>query len=227
MIEDFYVETNDCTIKTRKSDMIMNKLFTQYIDKIINGVINSSYYAFYRFGEVDDLRNEARMKIYDSIKKKQWNPEKGATIFSFLSTVAANNIRSYTLSQNRNRHYINEFAELDKIFNNHNFQYREDNDKFFIIEHIFDEIYKFFDGKPKFQKLGKILKDYYYINMGKKFIKKDFIEYARTYTFSNSLVNTFFQNCKKIKIVTNIINDINSTDTYQSNGVVLKERRNT
>jgi hypothetical protein len=58
------------------------------------------------------------------------------------------------------------------------------------------------------EKLSKVFIEYWKINMGKKFIKKNFIEYASTYTFSPSLCHAFFSNLKKIQSIKKIIGQI-------------------
>jgi hypothetical protein len=98
--------------------------------------------------------------------------------------------------------------EFEKIINSNDFSYIEHNDNFFLMQYIFDEIDAFFLGKSKMEKLSKIFIEYWKINNGKKFIKKNFIEYASTYTFSPSLCHAFFSNLKKIQSVKKIINQI-------------------
>ena len=217
LIDQFMIESKDGTQKTFKSDLIMNRLFIDYFDKIIIGIINSPQYKYYNFYEVDDLKNVARMKIYESIIKKQYKKEI-ASPFNFYSTVVSNNLFSFTTRESNKRKHINDFVEIEKIFNDSTPTYHEDFDKKFLFEFIFEEIDKFFQEKPRFLELAQIFKEYFENNQGRKFIKKDFIEYARTFTFSDSFCNNFFICCKKIKSISKILNDtINHSDVFLNN----------
>ena len=188
-----------------KKQRLMSELY-RYLDKIIIGVINSPQYAYYRYGEVDDLMNEARMKIWQSIEKRQWVEEKG-NIFNFFTTVTARNLLSYTVNNSKKKaRYVD--LDLSKIPNDPLFTYTQDFDKNFNIDFIYSEMDEFFSNKKKFIKLLEVFKMYYQINMGKKFIKKNFIDFARSYCFSRSFVNTFFNHCRKIKNATDLINEI-------------------
>lgn len=188
-----------------KQERLMSE-FYKYCDKIILGVINSKRYAYYRFAEVDDLMNEARMKIFESIQKRQWKEEKG-NIFNFFTTVAARNLLSYTLNISKKK-ARNTSLDISKIPNDPRFIYSQDFDRGFNIDFVFSEMDEFFSNKKKFQKLLEVFKMYYQINMGEKFIKKNFIDFAKTYTFSRSFVNTFFNHCRKIKEVGLLMNEI-------------------
>lgn len=224
LINEFLEESSDGKNKTIKSDRLMTELYTKYMDKIINGVINTPSCAFYRFYEVEDLRNFARMKIYESICKRQFDPERGS-VFSFFSTVVSKNLYSFTIRENHKRRHINDFVEIDRIFDDHIPKYEVDFDKNFVIEFVFDEINNFFQDKPRFQKLGEVFKIYFKNNTGKKFIKKDFIEFARTYTFSDSFCNNFFNACKKIKSVSKLLDEIvNDSSIGRRNLTVLAVR---
>lgn len=221
-IDQFLLETNNGEIKTMKSDLIMNDLYTNYIDKIIIGIIN--IYRFYRFYELDDLKNLARMKVYESIIKRQYDPERG-TIFNFLCAVIAQNLYSFTVRENKKRNHINDFVELETIFTMEAPTYEEDFDKNFIIDHIFSELHDFFKDKPRFQKLAKVFQIYFKNNIGKKFVKKDFIEFARTYTFSDSFCSSFFDSCKKIKSISKILDDL-TTESATSRGMLITTSKN-
>lgn len=201
--DNIEIETS-AFLKT-KQERLMTE-FYKYCDKIILGVINSKRYAYYRFAEVDDLMNEARMKIFESIQKRQWKEEKG-NIFNFFTTVAARNLLSYTLNISKKK-ARNTSLDISKIPNDPRFIYSQDFDKGFNIDFVFSEMDEFFSNKKKFQKLLEVFKMYYQINMGEKFIKKNFIDFAKTYTFSRSFVNTFFNHCRKIKEVGLLMNEI-------------------
>lgn len=207
LIKEFNEITNFGEKQTHKSERIMNELYSKYIDKIINGIIYAPMYKYYKWGDIDDLVNEARHKVYLSIKNNQFDPTKGNSIFSFLSTVVSRNLLTYTLNQNRHRNKKSDL-DLDIIFNSQNFRYNEDFDKNFVIKIVFDEITAFFDKKEKYQNLSKLLEDYYKTHMGSKFIKKQFIEYARVYGFSSSFVNSFFNKLKKIKSVKKLLAEV-------------------
>jgi hypothetical protein len=202
-----FLKESECGEKsTRKSEMIMNKLFTNYIDKIINGVIYSPRWKFYTFGNPEDLFQYARMHIYKSIIKQQWQPEKG-NIFNFFTTVIYKNLLSETLASNKKLAKYSDI-ELETIVNNDNMIINENNNQAFVITYIFDEMKDFFKGKEKFLQLCDVLIEYYTINIGKKFVKKEFIEYAKTFMFSPSFVNNFFNHLKKIKKAKNSLNEL-------------------
>ena len=67
-----------------------------------------------------------------------------------------------------------------------------------MVDDIFQELEKHFEGKKKFIKLTKLLEQYYFENFGKKFIKKHFIEYAKAYNLSPAITNTFFLYVKNL-----------------------------
>lgn len=203
LIDEYLALTNDGTKSNPKADRIMNKFFTDYADKIIKGIIHSPLYRYYQFGEMDDLINEGRMHIYSSIIKRQWNPEKGATIFSFLSTVVSKNLLTYTLKQNKDRNHKSD-QEIETIFNNEGLYFNENFDLPFMMKGIFTEMKNHFGEKEKMVELTNLLEQYYETKIyseGRKFIKKDFIEYAKARAFSPSLVNTFFSRIKKIYVL--------------------------
>jgi hypothetical protein len=202
----FLLESDDGKNPTPKSERIMSKLYRNYIDKIINGVIFSPKFRLYTFGEPDDLFQVGRMEVYKSIVKKQWNADRGS-IFNFITTVVKKNLTWHTLLQNKKNNRISDL-EFEKIINSDNFSYVDHYENFFVMNYVFDEIKAFFIGKSKMERLAEVFIDYWKINSGKKFIKKNFIEYASTYTFSPSLCHAFFSNLKKIVSVKKIISQI-------------------
>ena len=206
MINEFLKESECGEKSTRKSEMIMNRLFSNYIDKIINGVIYSPRWKFYTFGNPEDLFQYARMHIYKSIVKQQWQADKG-NIFNFFTTVIYKNLLSETLASNKKLAKYSDI-ELESIVNNDNMVIVENNNQAFIITYIFDEMKDFFKGKERFLQLCDILIEYYTINIGKKFVKKEFIEYAKTFMFSPSFVNNFFNHLKKIKKAKSSLNEL-------------------
>jgi hypothetical protein len=206
LISDFLHESNYGKEPTSKSERIMSKLYRNYVDKIINGVIFSPKFRLYSFGDPDDLFQVGRMEVYKSICKSQWNIERGS-IFNFITTVVKKNLTWYTLAQNKKNSKISDL-EFEKIINSESFFYVNHYENFFLMNYVFDEIKAFFIGKSKMEKLADVFIEYWKMNSGKKFIKKNFIEYASTYTFSPSLCHAFFSNLKKISSVKKIISQI-------------------
>lgn len=206
IIAEWLVESDYGKSPTPKSERLMSKLYRNYLDKIINGVIFSPKFKLYTFGDPDDLFQIGRFEVYKSIVKQQWKPERG-TIFNFVTTVVKKNLTWYTLGQNKKNSRISDL-EFEKIINSDNFSYVDHYENFFLMGYVFDEIKVFFVGKSKMEKLADVFIDYWKINSGKKFVKKNFIEYAGTYTFSPSLCHSFFSNLKKISSIRKIINQI-------------------
>ena len=206
MIFSFLKESDNGKVMTRTAERIMSKFYSKYVDKIINGVIFSPKFKLYTFGDPEDLFQVGRIEVYKSIVKNQWIPERGS-IFNFITTVVKKNLTWHTINQSKKNNRISDF-EFEKIINSDDFSYEEHNDNFFVMQYIFDEIETFFIGKAKMEKLSKVFIEYWKINIGKKFIKKNFIEYASTYTFSPSLCHAFFANLKKINNVKKVISQI-------------------
>lgn len=193
--------------QTNQSELLMNILFSKYIDKIIKGIIYSKVYGFNKMAEVEDLTNEARYRVYLSIIKNQFDPTRGTKLFTFISTVISKNLKTYTKHLNRHRHRVADI-DFDLVIQSDKLKYFDNLDSETTIDMIFEEAHNFFEGKPKFQRLAELLKNYYFINVGKPFVKKRFIEYAQAFSFSPSYINTFFNNLKKIKPIKVIITDI-------------------
>lgn len=206
LIIEFLKESDYGKDPTPKSERIMSKLYRNYIDKIINGVIFSPKFRLYSFGDPDDLFQVGRMEVYKSICKCQWDSNRGS-IFNFITTVVKKNLTWHTLLQNKKNSRISDL-EFEKIINSETFFYVNHYENFFLMNYVFDEIRAFFIGKSKMEKLADIFIEYWKINSGKKFIKKSFIEYASTYTFSPSLCHAFFSNLKKINSVKKVISEI-------------------
>ena len=177
-----------------ESERVM-KLFFWYADKIIMGIINA--YKFTRFAEIDDLIQEARMALLLSIHKQQFDIKKGS-IFSFISVVTARNLINYTTKLNRNFNKRSD-ADIDLFFNNNSMTYYQDFDCNFIIEDVLSVLLKYFQGKPKLIKLTYLLIEYYDTHRSSRFIKKDFIKYAKSYNFSSAMVNSWFENIQRSK----------------------------
>lgn len=229
MINEYMVLTEDGkNTNNHKAQAIMNSLFTDYVDKIIKGTIYAPRYRYHRFDNMDDLINEGRMCIYESILKKQWKElipvkdekgviqyeedgvtaklKKGTNIFNFFTTVVANNLLSYTLKWNKDKDHRAD-QEIETLYDNENMQYHQDFNGSFVVKEFFDEIRKFFSGKEKFIDLTGLLESYFHSNTGKKFVKKDFIEFAKINCHSPSLINSFFSYIKRIKNINEIIKD--------------------
>jgi len=203
MLDRFYILQDSGVEKNKETDAIMNELFKEF-DKIIIGIIRSPLYKFYQYADEDDLISEARWHIYQSVIKRQWDPSRGASLFSFFSTVVSNNLKSYT---RKTKKKSNRFVgiELSEI-NDTSIQWKEDQDEGFVNTYIFDEIEAFFfeNDKNKFYSLSLVFKQYFIENKHTKFKKKDFISYAASFGYSQSFCNTFFEHLKKIKSLKNI-----------------------
>lgn len=225
MIAEYIRITESGQKPSQKGQMIMNKLYTNYIDRIISGVIYNKKYGYYRFAEIDDLMSEGRIAIYDSLMKQQWKewiPKKdengviilnaegnpvmvrGASIFSFLSTVVSKNLLSFTFNMNKDRNF-RAYQEIETLFDNDNMKFNEYHDEKLLIPEIFKELKNYFKDRQKLYKLACLLETYFYQIGGVKFVKKDFIEYAKAHTFSPSLINSFFTYLKNIKAIKFII----------------------
>lgn len=202
LASDYNLETNNGECITPKGNLIMNEYFV-YADKIIVGIIQSPMYKYWQFEEMDDLINVARMHILKSIQKEQFDPEKGK-YFDFISTVVSNNLRSFTLKQNRNRDFKSN-QSLDDVYMNKDMSYNTDFETSIIAQEVFDELRDHFDGRGRFVELTNILEDYFYQNLGKKFVKKHFIEVAMGYCFSPSLINTYFNHIRRLPKVREIL----------------------
>jgi DNA-directed RNA polymerase specialized sigma subunit len=191
--------SNDGEKITNKTNQLMNKFFGNYVDLIIKGVIHMPQYKFYRFAELEDLIQEGRMAILQSIHKRQWDIEKG-NIFTFFTTVISRNLINYTRKLNKN---ITSETDIFELYNNEDMTYRQNFDKDFLITFAFQEIKKFFKGKNKFIQLTNLLEHYYHNNTDKRFIKKHFIEFAKAYNFSPAITNTFFAYIKRMSHIKN------------------------
>lgn len=195
IIDAYYIETNDGERLTRRSDAMMEDLYVNYVDKIILGIIFAPAYSFWRYAEMDDLMQEGRMAILSSIHKKQWNPAKG-TIFNFFSTVVSKNLMNFTTKQNRNLRYRSD-ADITRLYNNQSLAYRHDMDKHMVFNDVIGMLLKFFEGKKKLEGLTILLAQYYRVNSGKRFVKKQFIQFAKGHSYSPAMVNTFFNYLKR------------------------------
>ena len=202
LISYFLEESNNGQKTTPKSDRIMNLLYTKFIDKIIQGVIYSPKFRFYNFHDPDDLFQVGRIEIYRSIVKQQWNPTRGS-IFNFFTTVLKKNLTWYTMNHSRKKSKMSE-VEIGEIHDS-NLMTHEDFDQVFFLDSVFDEMKRFFEGRENMYRLCLIFIEYYNFNRGKKFVKKEFIEYANTYAFSSSFCHSFFNNLKKIKNIQKIL----------------------
>lgn len=198
LIDEYMEVSNSGAESNRKSNFIMNKLFGQYFDKLINGVIFNSGHRFWRFGELDDLLQEGRMAILLSLHKRQWDRNRG-TIFNFFSTVVSKNLINYTKRLNR-KIYEQVTTDVSEIYNDSSIRYTQNFDKNFIIEEAFSALREYFSGKQKFEQLTELLYRYYHLNMGGRFVKKKFIAHAKAYNFSPASVNNYFAYIKRMKL---------------------------
>jgi len=224
-IEEFYLLSEKGEEKSIRTEQLMNELYKEF-DKLILGVIRAPIYKFYQYGiEEDELLAEARYQIYLSIIKKQWDPSRGASLFSFYSTVVARNLRNYTKSFNKKKNR-NLSTPIEEIFNEDYLKCNIDFEERFIQQYIFDEIIEYFENNEKnnFVRLAKIFKEYFESNKHVKFKKKDFISYANSYGFSQSFCNTFFENLKKIKNLKNIWSDLYQENFNNNNKIIYKNK---
>lgn len=223
LIKEYLEITEDGQKTNYKAQRIMDELYTKYIDRIILGIIYNKKYQ--RFAELDDLMNEGRIAIYNSIVKKQWKefiPKKneegdiilndngeatlvrGASLFSFFTTVAQKNILSYTLDLNKHRDHV-AHQEVETLFDNDNMKFNEKHDERILIPEVFKELKAYFKDRNKLYQLACLLETYFHQRGGTKFVKKDFIEFAKAHTYSPSLINSFFTYLKNIKSIKYII----------------------
>jgi DNA gyrase inhibitor GyrI len=197
LINEFNLETNYGQNITRKSNAIMNNLYTNYMDKIITGIIFTPQYSFWRYAEASDLIQEARTAIYLSILKQQYNNAKG-TPFNFFSTVVSNTLKNFTTKGNR--YYEKKSnADISKLYNNPSLMYNQNLDKNILFDNIIEMLIVYFEDKPKFQDLTILLAQHVHVNncSNSKFIKKHFIQYVKAHNYSPAIANTFFNYLKR------------------------------
>lgn len=192
LIEEYLTLTEDGKKVSYAAQRIMDKLFTNYFDRIISGVIYNKKYSYHRYAELEDLMNEGRIAIYESIVKRQWKEKipkkdqnkeivcdengepimvKGASIFSFLTTVAQKNLLSYTFNMNKDRKF-RAFQEIETLFDNDNMKYNEQHDERILIPEIFKELKEYFKDRHKLYQLSCLLEEYFHKVGGVKFVKR-------------------------------------------------------
>ena len=182
------------TAPNKQSDKIMNEFF-YYADQIILGIINA--YRFTRFAEHDDLIQEARLAVLLSIHKEQYDSKKG-TIFNFISVVTARNLINYTTKINRNFKKKSD-ADIDVFFNNESLTFYQDFDKELLLDDVLQILLEYFAEKPRLIHLTYLLIEYYRTHRSSKFIKKHFIQFAKSHNYSSAMVNTFFEMITRAK----------------------------
>lgn len=222
-IDKFYELLDSGIEKNHETDRIMSDLYKEF-DKLILGVIRAPMYKFFQYGvEEDELIAEARYQIYLSIIKKQWDPARGASLFSFYSTVVARNLRNYTKTFNRKKNR-NMSTPIEEMYNEDVLHWNADFEHEFIRQYIFDEIENYFleNEKSNFSKLAQIFREYFTNNKHIKFKKKNFIAYANSFGFSQSFCNTFFDNLKKIKNLKNVWGDLYKENFNTNNRIQYK-----
>lgn len=199
-----YIEISNCgEIQTHKSNLIMAEFF-KYVDTIINGVIHMPKYRFYTYAELDDLIQEGRSAIISSVHKQQWKAERG-NVFNFFTTVIIRNLINFTTKHNKKQEID---TDIDTLYNNSDLTYEFNYSDKYVIESIFKSLKQFFDGKAKFVELTELLEHYYYDNLGKRFVKKHFIEFAKMKNFSPAITNTYFAYTKRAKIQSKTIKEL-------------------
>ena len=55
------------TVTNKHADILAHRLFSQYVDKMIMGMINSRKYVFWLYPDPDELFQEARIAVLSSI----------------------------------------------------------------------------------------------------------------------------------------------------------------
>jgi hypothetical protein len=124
---------------------------------------------------------------------------KGASFFSFCTTVIAKNLYSYTKKLNKHKDFKAD-QELDTELVDRTDYYEDDLDSKILITQVFNELRIYFDGKENFVELTNLLETYFYNNIGKKkFFKKHFTEFCKSKCFSPSLVNSYLNYLKNVK----------------------------
>lgn len=224
-INRFYEIIDSGIEKNHETDKIMSELYKDF-DKLIIGIIRTPMYKFYQYGiEDDELIAEARFQIYLSIMKKQWDPTRGASLFSFYSTVVARNLRNFTKTFNKKKNR-NISTPIEEILNEELLFWNADFQEDFVNNYIFDEIENYFkhNEKEKFLKLAQTFRNYFLENKHVKFKKKDFIAFANSFGYSQSFCNTFFDNIKKIKNLRNMWSDLFEENFNSNNKIVYKNR---
>lgn len=194
-----YTDVSNCgTLQTARSERIMSNLFSNYFDKLVQGVIRNNTYKFWLYAEIDDLFQEGRLAILASLHKKQWDPKRGS-IFNFFSTVVSKNLINFTRKQSKSAfHGVD--TDINDIFNDESIKYTQNFDNGIVLEETFRMLKAFFKGKPKFEQLTDLLLHYHGLNLGKRFIKKKFIAFAKAYGFSPASVNNYFAYIKRLKL---------------------------
>jgi len=194
-----YVDVSNCgEIQNARTERIMSKLFGNYFDKLVNGVIRNNTFKFWLYAEIDDLFQEGRLAILSSINKRQWDPKRG-TIFNFFSTVVQKNLINFTRKQSKvTFHGVD--ADINDIFNDESIKYTQNFDNNIVLDEMFKMLKTFFKGKQKFEQLTDLLLHYHNLNLGKRFIKKKFISFAKAYGFSPASVNNYFAYIKRLKL---------------------------
>jgi len=161
-INRFYEIIDSGIEKNHETDKIMSELYKDF-DKLIIGIIRTPMYKFYQYGiEDDELIAEARFQIYLSIMKKQWDPTRGASLFSFYSTVVARNLRNFTKTFNKKKNR-NISTPIEEILNEELLFWNADFQEDFVNNYIFDEIENYFkhNEKEKFLKLAQTFRNYF------------------------------------------------------------------
>lgn len=198
LIYMYLEESQNGEVQNKKTEIIMSNLFSNYFDKLIHGVIRNNNYKFWLYAELDDLFQEGRAAILSSIHKRQWDPKRGS-IFNFFSTVVSKNLINFTRKQSRHQ-FDNIDADIGDVFNDEGIKYNQNFDDILILDEAFKALDIFFSGKPKFQSLTVLLKHYYELNSGKRFIKKKFIAFAKAHNHSPASVNNYFSYIKRLKL---------------------------
>ena len=187
--------------KNNPDDKRLNKMMQsmfEFFDKLILGVIFNVNYKLYLYADLDDLLQEGRLALLTVIHKQTFNRTKG-TLFNFFSTVVYNNLMNY-IRKNRKIVYNEVSVEIFQKPITYNHNYYIDH----IVDDALNELYELVKGKKKLEELTLLLKHYYSLHGKEKFLKKNFIQFAKAYNYSPATINNFFTCIKKLRNKKNI-----------------------
>ena len=228
LINQYLLLSKDGTIQNIHTNRIINQLYIQYIDKMINGIIFSGKYKFYKKGDTEELFQEARIATLVSINKKQLDLNRG-NIFNFFTTVIIRNLQNYTTRTNKKHNPTN--IHFDLFENVVDFSYQCHFDNEFIFEELEIILTNHFQGHDKYQELTNLFCLYLKNNKCGKFTKKAFAEFVNKNGFTTALVNTFFTHIRNAQhnnkdiydFLNHVISDImNETIQYNCNNQPTK-----
>ena len=176
------------TVTNKHADILAHRLFSQYVDKMIMGMINSRKYVFWLYPDPDELFQEARIAVLSSIHKHQWDPLKGS-LFNFFTTVIIRNLKNYTTRSNKKRR---DTADITAFQHAGWLTTEIPIDVDYIFEELVKLLDEYFSKNHKFRDLLRVLIDYFFIFRGERFTKREFCIYAVDKGYRAAFVNKFF-----------------------------------